>query len=118
MADTGIFATTAEVQRHVNVNSSSTANVEAYINQFMTEAMINSIMLFNFSDAYTSLNVDVKGILKSAACHLAAMDVEAYDPDAIGRSTMTLSSNLHLQKYNFAIAELKKINTRKYMVAA
>ena len=37
MADTGIFATTAEVQRKVNANASSTSNVEAYINQFMTE---------------------------------------------------------------------------------
>ena len=36
MADTGIFATTAEVQRKVGANASSTANVEAYINDFMT----------------------------------------------------------------------------------
>ena len=38
MADTGIFATTAEVQRKVGANASTTANVEAFINQYMTEA--------------------------------------------------------------------------------
>ena len=64
MADTGIFATTAEVQRHVGANASATSNVEAYINQFMTEAesFINAFTRYNWSDAFASLNVDVRGI--------------------------------------------------------
>ena len=81
MADTGIFATTAEVQRKVGADASSTANSEAYINQFMSEAesYINDVVRYNFSDAYSGLNADVKGILKEAASNLAAVYVINYD---------------------------------------
>ena len=69
MADTGIFATTAEVSRKAGADASATSNVEAYINQFMTEAesLINATTTFNWTDAFAGLNVDVKGLLKSAA---------------------------------------------------
>lgn len=81
MADTGIFATTAEVQRKVGANASSTANAEAYINDFMTQAesLINTEAKFNFSDTYSTLNADVRGILKMAASSKAAMWVINYD---------------------------------------
>ena len=81
MADTGIFATTAEVQRKAGANASTTSNVEAYINDFMTQAdsFINSFCRFNFSDAYSTLNVDVKAILKEVASNLAAIYVIQYD---------------------------------------
>lgn len=81
MADTGIFATTAEVSRKAGANASTTANVEAYINDFMTqaEAAINAMTRYNWSDAYASLNVDVKGILKETASNLAAMYIIQYD---------------------------------------
>src|SRR3990167_1438033 len=81
MADTGILATTAEVQRKVGANVSTTANAEAYINQYMTEAesFINATCKHNFSDTYSSLNVDVKGILKECASDIAAMYVIQYD---------------------------------------
>tara|TARA_Y100000310_G_scaffold324864_1_gene387300 strand:- start:222 stop:587 length:366 start_codon:yes stop_codon:yes gene_type:complete len=81
MADTGIFATTAEVQRKAGANASSTSNVEAYINDFMTQAesLINVMTRNNWSDAYSGLNVDVKGILKEAASNLAAIYVIQYD---------------------------------------
>ena len=81
MADTGIFATTAEVQRKTGSGASATSNTEAYINDYMTqvESLINAYCRFNFSDAYSSLNVDVKGILKEVASNLAAIYVIAYD---------------------------------------
>ncbi len=81
MVDTGIFATTAEVQRKAGANASATSNVEAYINDFMTQAesVINIMTRFNWSDAYSGLNVDVKGLLKEAASNLAAMYVIQYD---------------------------------------
>ena len=121
MADTGIFATTAEVQRKVHVNASSTANVEAYINQYMTEAesLINVTTNYNWSDAYSALNVDVKGILKMAASEVAAAQVEAYDLDAIGRNTALASINKHLTVYNMCIAILKdKTNVQPFMTEA
>ena len=81
MADTGIFATTAEVSRKAGANASATSNVEAYINQFMTEAesWINMEARFNFSDAYSGLNADTKGLLKDCASCLAAIMVIQYD---------------------------------------
>jgi hypothetical protein len=81
MVDTGIFATTAEVQYRAGANASATANVEAYINSFMTQAesYINTVCRVNYSDTYTTLDVDVKGILKMVASCLAAIDVINFD---------------------------------------
>ena len=117
MVDEGIFATTAEVQRKVNVNASATSNVEAYINQYMTEAesMINVTTERNWSDDFAGLNVDVKGILKMAASELAAWMVEQFDIDAIGRATAALSAEMHLQKYNMALTELKRQQAQDFI---
>lgn len=81
MVDTGIFATTAEVQRKAGANASATATAEAYINDFMTQAesFINAFCRYNFSDNYSTLNADVKGILKEVASNLAAIYCIQYD---------------------------------------
>jgi len=81
MADTGIFATTAEVQYKAGAGASATSKAEAYVNSFMTqvESFINSTCRYNFSDNYTSLNEDTKGILKEVSSDLAAIYVICYD---------------------------------------
>ena len=81
IADTGIFATTAEVERKAGANASSTSKAEAYVNQYMTEAEseINVLTRFNWSDVYSTLNDDVRGILKNVASNLAAIMVIQYD---------------------------------------
>ena len=81
MADTGIFCTTAEVQRKAGANASATSKAEAYTNDFVTQAEseINTATRYNWSDAYAALDVDVKGILKEAASNLAAIYVIMYD---------------------------------------
>lgn len=81
MADTGIFATTAEVSRKAGSGASATANIEAYINDFMTQAesIINAMTRYNWSDKYSTLNIDAKGVLKAAATDLAAIYVILYD---------------------------------------
>ncbi len=81
MSDTGIFATTAEVQYKAGAKASAVSKTEAYINNFMTQAesYINNAAGYNFSDNYASLNVDKKGILKEAASNLAAIYVIMYD---------------------------------------
>ena len=81
MADTGIFATTAEVQRKAGANASATSKAEAYVNDFMTQAEseINTVTRYNWSDAYSTLDVDTKGILKQAASNLAAIYIIQYD---------------------------------------
>jgi hypothetical protein len=81
MADTGIFATTAEVQYKAGSGASATSKAEGYINSYMTqvESFINCVTRYNWSDAYAGLNADVKGILKEIASNLAAIYVIQYD---------------------------------------
>lgn len=81
MVDTGIFATTAEVQYKAGSGASATSKAEAYVNSFMTqvEAEINATCRYNFSDNYASLNADTKGLLKQCASNMAAIYVIAYD---------------------------------------
>jgi len=81
MVDNGIFATTAEVGRKAGANCSATSKAEAYVNDYMTqvESVINTMCRYNFSDNYTTLNVDVKGLLKEIASNLAAIYVIQYD---------------------------------------
>jgi hypothetical protein len=81
MADTGIFATTAEVEHKAGKNCSAVSKAEAYTNDYMTqvESFINASCLFNFSDVYTTLNADTKGILKEISSNLAAIYVIQYD---------------------------------------
>jgi len=81
MADTGVFATTAEVERKAGSGASATSKAEAYVNDYMTqvESLINCVTRFNWSDAYSGLNADTKGILKEVASNLAAIYVIQYD---------------------------------------
>jgi len=81
MVDTGIFATTAEVGYKAGANASATSKAEAYVNSYMTqvESQINAMCRYNFSDNYSSLNADTKGILKEVASNLAAIYVIQYD---------------------------------------
>jgi len=81
MADTGIFCTTAEVERKAGANASATSKAEAYTNDYVSQAesLINAVCRFNFSDEYAGLNADVKGLLKEVASNIAAIYVVQYD---------------------------------------
>ena len=98
MADTGIFATTAEVSRKAGANVSATANAEAYINDFMTQAesFINTFCRFNFSDNYSTLNVDIRGILKEVASNLAAIYVIQYDLSSASASRTEFEDRINV----------------------
>lgn len=111
MVDTGIFATTAEVQRKVGANASATSNVEAYINDFMTQAesYINVATNFNWSDAYAALNADFKGILKECASNLAAMYVLNYDLTTIIGATSRIEAENRINVLVWRIKECLKI---------
>ena len=69
------------MERKAGKNASTVSKAEAYVNQYMTEAesLINVTCRFNFSDVYSTLNVDVKEILKEVASSLAAIPVIQYD---------------------------------------
>jgi hypothetical protein len=94
MVDTGIFATTAEVQYKAGAGASVVSKAETYVNSYMTqvESLINAACKYNFSDNYTALNVDTKGILKEVASNLAAIYVIQYDFS--GFSSRTEAENM------------------------
>ena len=81
MVDTGIFCTTAEVERKAGANCSATSKAEAYTNDYVSQAEshINCLCRYNFSDNYAALNADVKSLLKEIASNLAAIYVIQYD---------------------------------------
>ena len=65
------------------------SKAEAYINSYISQAesFINSYCRYNFSDNYSSLNIDKKGILKEVASNLAAIYVIQYDTSGFASRT-------------------------------
>jgi len=121
MADTGIFATTAEVERKAGANASATSKAEAYVNDYMTqvESHINALTRYNWSDAYAGLNVDVKGILKEVASNLAAIYVIQYDMSGYtSRIEAEDMINVLRDSALRGLAILKRINTQTFMIGA
>lgn len=121
MADTGIFATTAEVIRKAGANASSVSAAEAYINDYMTqvESYINVVTRKNWSDAYAGLNVDVKGLLKLAASNLAAIYVIEYDMSGFASRTEAENMvNILWDQANSAINLLKDQKSVAFMEEA
>ncbi|MEA2037867.1 MAG: hypothetical protein U9O94_10255 [Nanoarchaeota archaeon] len=113
MADTGIFATTAEVSRKAGAEASTVSNTEVYINDYMTqvESFINDYCRYNFSDAYSGLDVDVKGILKEVASNLAAIYVINYDWSTF--STREMAENMVITLRDAALRALSILRDKK-----
>jgi len=95
MTESGIFCTNAEVVRKIGENGSATQILEATTNDFISQAEshINAATEYNWSDAYATLNVDVKGILKEAASNLAAYYCVSMNPNSWTISTSTFKLN-------------------------
>ena len=109
MADTGIFATTAEILRKAGSGASSTSSDEGYTNDFISQAesYINTISGINYSDLYSSLNADVKSILKEAASNLAAIYVIQYNTDGYSSTRIAENSmNILWKRFNQCIKAL------------
>jgi hypothetical protein len=121
MADTGIFATTAEIGYKAGANASATSKAEAYTNSFVAQAesFINVACKYNFSDAYSSLNADIKGILKEAASNLAAIYVIQYDISGFtSRGEAELMINVLYQRVNDCIGLLMSPDMKDFMNGA
>jgi hypothetical protein len=86
MADTGILATTAQIQHMAGANCSAVSNVEAYTNVYvaLAEGIVNTLTRENWCDSYTGLNTDVKGVLALATASKAAQMVINYDLSGMG----------------------------------
>ena len=75
MAHEGIFATSDEILLKAGEDVSASAKTEARINALckQAESFINATTRYNWSDAYSTLNADAKGILSLCASNLVAM---------------------------------------------
>ena len=75
----------------------------------MTEAesLINVTTGVNYSDTYSSLNADVKGILKMAASAKAAMMVINYDHTGYGTTQAQTILDVLRDEYSLAMQQLK-----------
>jgi hypothetical protein len=118
MADTGIFATTAEILRKCGANASATSAAEAYTNDFVAQAesQINAETGYNWSDAYAGLNADVKAILKLAASNMAAMYVIQYDMGGFNsREEAETMLDVLYDGYRAAIKVLRDKNQQEFV---
>lgn len=75
MAHTGIFATSDEILTKAGENVDATGSTEARINALclQAESKINAVSRYNWSDAYSTLNADVRGLLSEAESNLVAI---------------------------------------------
>jgi hypothetical protein len=80
MAHTGIFATSDEILVKAGENY-DTSITEARINALclQVESLINTVSRFNWSDDYSSLNADVKGVLAETASNLVAIYIISFN---------------------------------------
>lgn len=118
MADTGIFATTAEIGYKAGANCSTTSKAEAYTNSYIAQAesRINADTKYNWSDAYTALNADVKAILKEAASNLAATYVINYDMSGFtSRAEAQAMIDVLIYNYNECIKILREIEKERFI---
>jgi hypothetical protein len=86
MADEGIFCNQADMLRKAGANVNSNLNAAndttfTYSNDFISQAesIINARTRKNWSDIYSTLNNDIKKILKQVASDIAATYCINYD---------------------------------------
>src|SRR3990167_938352 len=77
MVDVGIYCKNANIQAYAGINANSTAKATAATDVYVldVEAAINVATRKNWSDSYSTLNVDVKYILMQTAATRCAQIV-------------------------------------------
>ena len=118
MAFTGITATEAEIDQKsgANVSASFTDTMKTQ-SLLQHENFLNIETTKNWSDAYASLNVDVKSLITSYTASGVAMDAINYDPDAIGRSTAELRLNVLSEIMRVSLKTLLEKSKQAWAVA-
>ena len=77
MADFGIYTKNADIQAYAGVNANTTSKATAATDIYVlnVESKINAMTRFNWSDKFSSLNVDVKTILTETGAAWCAIIV-------------------------------------------
>ena len=107
------------MQERTGSGASTVANVEAYINSYVSQAesLINVMTLKNWSDIYASLNADVKKILTVAASAYAANKVINFDMKGYtSREEAQTMLDVNKDDWLEAISVLRDIVKRKFVV--
>ena len=78
----GVFCDDADVKRKcknisADIDNGDTAETDAWISD--AESLINVVTRYNWSDAFASLNVDKKNLLREVASNIAAIYAITYD---------------------------------------
>lgn len=112
MAHTGIFATSDEILVKAGENY-DTSVTEARINALclQVESMINCLTRYNWSDAYASLNADVKGILSLIESNLVAIYIITFN--MAGYTTRTEAEDMIIVLKDQATWALRSLQDRK-----
>ena len=117
MAFTGITATEAEIDQksgeNVSLSFTDTMKTRSLL---QAEGFLNSETTFNWSDKFSSLNVDVKSIVTAYTASWVASDAINYNIDAIGRGTANLMLNVLRDIMQRVIATLKDKNTNQEFI--
>lgn len=120
MAHTGIFATSDEILVRAGENY-DTSITEARINALcaQVESVINVMTRYNWSDAYSGLNADVKGILTETEACMVANAIIAFN--MAGFTSRTEAENIiNVNRDTFLrnISVLRDVKARDFMNGA
>jgi hypothetical protein len=116
MAHTGIFATSDEILTKAGENY-DTSVTEARINALclQAESAINVATRYNWSDAYSGLNADVKGILAEAASNLVAVYIINYNMSGYFGSNGRDMIQVLLDRYEDCVLQLLDLKRQDFM---
>ncbi len=81
MADFGIWTKNVDIQAKAGTKANATAKATAATDVYVleVEGFVNAATRFNWSDAYSTLNVDVRDMLKEITANLCAINVIQWD---------------------------------------
>ena len=121
MTYAGIFATEAELDAKAGENIDLTGWTEANKNDWISQAesMINCASRVNWTDVYSTINVDIKRILSETASNLVAIYGIQYNFNAFtSRIEAESMVNLLWAKFQQNIQLLEDDRTTKFMNSA
>lgn len=115
----GTLCTLANAINKAGANASTISTNETLVSDYViqAESFINSATRKNWTDAYSTLNDDVKFLLNQITSSLAAIDIITYDMSGYSSRVEAESMiNIYREEVNRALFFLIDKNTHKFMV--
>ena len=121
MADFGIWTKNADIVAKAGTGANSTAinttATDVYVLE--VEAMVNVLTRFNWSDAYSGLNDDVKKILKEITSNICAIYVIQWDMTGFGSRVIAEDMiNVLRDQYLLGLSILRDKKNQKFIKEA